>query len=59
MINQVRQQYSNSNDDYYYDGEAESHYDERLEETSQNQPEDMHNSSQKVIRRHFDKFKKQ
>ncbi len=57
--NQVRQQYSNSNDDYYYDSEAESHYDERLEETSQNQPEDMHNSSQKVIRRHFDKFKKQ
>ena len=57
--NQVRQQYSNSNDDYYYDSEAESHYDERPEETSQNQPEDMHNSSQKVIRRHFDKFKKQ
>lgn len=57
--NQVRQQYSNSSDDYYHEGEAESHYDEELEEAFENQPGDMHNSSQKVIRRHFDKFKKQ
>lgn len=57
--NKVREEYSRGDDEYYQNNEAESYFDEGIENIPQNQPEDIgQESSEKVIRRHFDKFKK-
>lgn len=57
--NQVREEYSNNNDDYYQNNESENYYNEWEEESLENEPvHEDDNSSQKVIQRHFDKFKK-
>lgn len=55
--NQIRDDYSYSSQDYYQNNENEIHYDEVVEEPATNDAEDA-DSSEKVIRRHFDKFKK-
>lgn len=57
--NQVRDEYSYANDNYYQNNQQENYYEEVVEEYPQNDAEDMDvNTSQKAIRRHFDKFKK-
>ena len=55
---QVKDNYSYSEKDYYRNNEPNSHYDEGYYEPPQSEPEHVDNSSQKAIRRHFDKFKK-
>lgn len=56
--NEVRDNYSYSNDDYYQNNESENYYDEVQNEFDENVSNDVDESSEKVIRRHFDKFKK-
>lgn len=56
--NKVRDEYSQSNDEYYDNNESESYYPNDAENISHNQPQDIEDSSEKVIKRHFDKFKK-
>ena len=53
--NEISDEYSDSRNNNYHIRESESYYNESHEETRQN---DMHNSQEKAIRRHFDKFKK-
>ena len=60
--NGVRDEYSRGGDEYFYNNESELYFDEGTENISQNHQQDvdvdMEESSEKVIRRHFDKFKK-
>ena len=57
--NRVRDEYSRRDDEYYHNDELESYFNDGVENIPQNQPEDIgQESSEKVIRRHFDKFKK-
>lgn len=56
--NQRSNDYSYGGDDYYHNNGPESYYDEVVEEHPQKDVEDVDNHSSKVIRRHFDKFKK-
>lgn len=56
--NQVRDEYSRGNDDYYQNNGPELYYNDGVDEFSQGEPEDVGDPSQDVIRRHFDKFKK-
>ena len=56
--NQVREEYSNNDNDYYQNNESENYYNEWEEESLENEPVHEDNSSQRVIQRHFDKFKK-
>ncbi|WP_407423074.1 PH domain-containing protein [Methanobrevibacter sp.] len=56
--NRVREEYSQSNDEYSHDNESGFYHDGDVEDASQNQPQDIGEASEKVIRRHFDKFKK-
>ena len=59
--NEVRSNYSAGSDNYYDDNESESYYNESVERVYQNQQEQVDetdDSSETVIRRHFDKFKK-
>lgn len=59
--NEVRDEYSNSDDDYYSDYDSQIQYNDRGNDFSQNESNDVDvsdDSSQTVIRRHFDKFKK-
>lgn len=56
--NQVRDNYSYNEDAYYQNNDVNDDYNEDVNEYPINEPEDMDNSSEKVIRRHFDKFKK-
>lgn len=53
--NQVRDEYSYREEDYYPDNERDFYYEEVIEEVPRDDLEDM---SEKAIRRHFDKFKK-
>lgn len=50
--------YSQGSDDYYYDYEPKIHYDDNDAEIHQNESEQVDDTSETVIRRHFDKFKK-
>lgn len=56
--NQVRDDYSYNNDDYYQNNSSESYYNDRVEESDKREENDIEDSSQKAIKRHFDKFKK-
>lgn len=56
--NQMGEEYSYNNKDHYSDNESEIYYDDGINEYSQNDVDDIDDSSEKVIRRHFDKFKK-
>lgn len=59
--NEVRDEYSNRSGEYYLNDDSELYYNEDIDEFSQNQPHDVDNmedSPQGAIRRHFDKFKK-
>lgn len=59
--NDSRDDYSMGRDDYYYDNEPRVHYSESHENIHQNeshQVDETDESSESVIRRHFDKFKK-
>ena len=53
--NQVRDEYSYRDEDYYPNNERDVYYEEVIEEVPQNGSQD---TSEKAIRRHFDKFKK-
>ena len=58
---EVRDNYSQRSDEYYHDYEPQTYYDEEVEETPQKespQVDEKEDSSETVIRRHFDKFKK-
>ena len=59
--NEVRDEYSYGNDDYYHNNSSQNQYDGSYGEVSKNDAanvDDIEDSPQKVIRRHFDKFKK-
>ena len=56
--NEVMDDYSRSNDDYYQDNEMESQYNEDVKKDSNSQKDNIDESSETVIKRHFDKFKK-
>ena len=56
--NEVRNDYSRSNDDYYQENENDFSFDERNQKDSNSQKNNMDESSESVIKRHFDKFKK-
>ena len=56
--NEVRSQYSYRDDDYYSDNESEIYYNDPDPETYEPAQGDVDNSSETVIRRHFDKFKR-
>lgn len=51
---EVRQVYSRSGEDYYQNNEPESYYNEN----SQNKSDNAEENSEKVIKRHFDKFRR-
>ena len=55
---EVKSSYSNSDDEYYQDIESENRKGEWVEESSQNQKENVNEDSSEAIQRHFDKFKK-
>lgn len=58
---EVRNDYSYEDNDYYQNNDSEIYYNDGADNFSQNDSEDMGenmDSSEKVIRRHFDKFKK-
>lgn len=55
--NEVRSEYSQGSDDYFNNFESETYYNEDADESPQDVPDDI-DSSQKAIKRHFDKFKK-
>ncbi|WP_405304836.1 PH domain-containing protein [Methanobrevibacter sp.] len=56
-FNQVADEYSYDNGQSYQNNEPEILYNESIGNVAQDEPKDME-SSEKVIRRHFDKFKK-
>ena len=56
--NPVRDEYSYSDDDYYQDNGTELYYNDGVDEFDKNEVEDVDDSSQSAIQRHFDKFKK-
>lgn len=59
--NEVRDNYSQRDDDYYHDTEREYYNNAGNDKTYQNeqrQVDENDDSSEKVIRRHFDKFKR-
>ena len=56
--NKVRSEYSQTNEEYGQNNESGFYQDDDVENVSQNQPQDIGDSSEKVIKRHFDKFKK-
>ena len=56
--NEVRDNYSNRSDNYSQNYGSERYYNEGHEKTNHNDQEQVDDSSETVIRRHFDKFKK-
>ena len=56
--NQIRDEYSFGEDNNYQNNNSELYYNEGVDEFTQSESEDIDDSSQDVIRRHFDKFKK-
>ena len=55
--NEIRDEYSYVEDDYYQDDSSEIYYNDGVDEFTQD-GEEIDSSSQDVIKRHFDKFKK-
>lgn len=55
--NRVRDEYSYSNDDYYDDISTQNYNDDAYSQDSKNDKNDVVESSENVIRRHFDKFR--
>ena len=56
--NKIPDEYSHSDDDYYQNNDSQRYYNEGVKESSKNTHKDVYGSSQKVIKRHFDKFKR-
>ena len=56
--NQIRDEYSFGEDNNYQNNDSEVYYNDGVDEFTQSESEDIDDSSQDVIRRHFDKFKK-
>ena len=56
--NRMVDEHSYSDDDYYREFSSDFYDDNSIEKTVQDEPEDVSESREKVIRRHFDKFKK-
>lgn len=59
--NEVRDKYSYSDDEYYHNNESELYYNDEDYKTTQDITDDVDetpDSSEDVIQRHFDKFKK-
>ena len=56
--NRIPDDYSYGDDDYYHNNDSQIYYNEPVVEPQQNDQENIEGSSEKVIRRHFDKFKK-
>ena len=56
--NEPRQEYSYNDDVYHQDNDAQNYYNESAENHSHNNSDDIDDGSEKVIKRHFDKFKK-
>ena len=56
--NQVVDEYSDSGREYHQNNNPEIHYNENVGNVAQDQSTDMDESSEKVIQRHFDKFKR-
>ena len=56
--NEVRDKYSYVDQDYYENNESEIYYNDGVDEFTESEDEYMDDSSQDVIQRHFDKFKK-
>ena len=56
--NEVRGEYSYRDDEYYQNNGREVHYNDDANNNVQDKSVDVDDSSEKVIRRHFDKFKK-
>ena len=54
----VRDEYSYSEDNYYNNNEPQFNYDDGSSQSSRNDSRDIEESSENVIKRHFDKFKK-
>ena len=56
--NEIRDEYSYRDDDYYQNNGREVYYNDNANNNVQDKSVDVDESSEKVIRRHFDKFKK-
>ena len=56
--NDARRNHSYGNDSRYYNDEEENYYGESPVQESNSREEDASESSEKIIRRHFDKFKR-
>ena len=56
--NHVRDEYSYGDGEHYHNIEPEMHYNENVGNVRQDESIDVDESSEKVIKRHFDKFKK-
>ena len=56
--NSARDDYSYGREDYYQNNDSDVHYNDGVREVRQNEPEDMDDSSETAIKRHFDKFKR-
>ena len=50
--------YSRSDDDYYYNYDEEYQYNDYSRKDDESQKNDVDDSSETVIKRHFDKFKR-
>ena len=55
--NQLRDEYSYVEDDYYHEDDSEIYYNDGVDDFTQDNQDDL-NSSDDVIKRHFDKFKR-
>ena len=56
--NRVRDEYSYSDDRYYDNNASQNYNDGTYSQDSKNNKSDVDNSSEKAIKRHFDKFRK-
>ena len=56
--NEVRGKYSYVDEDYYENNESEIYYNDGVDEFTESDGEYIDDTSQNVIQRHFDKFKK-
>lgn len=56
--NRVRDEYSYGHDDYYQNNDSELYYNDGVDQFVQNEEDDIEESSQNAIERHFDKFKR-
>ncbi|MBR0270815.1 MAG: PH domain-containing protein [Methanobrevibacter sp.] len=56
--NEVSSNYSRSDEDYYYNNDDEYQYREYSRKDDESQKNDVDDSSETIIKRHFDKFKR-